>query len=296
MLCLHKQRAPSAKITPTKVCRTYKYLLHLFHDGIIDRYVLTLWISFVYHLLLLVGAIDGQHALEYLTQHGLENAEGVDDSAYVPYKNASIPEIAFVFDILCCCLKIRFLLETVNAENLLVAHAAHRKIRLNISVASLWTRRFHSESNDGIAVFCKFKTLLDYSSELLNVCNYMITWCNHYVCLRVLALNAPADICNTWCCISATRLTKYMVSRHFRQLLPYHIGIFLVGYHPYVLLFYNTLKPVHRELKQRPAHSKDINKLLWSFIGAHRPEPATYSTGHNYQMIPVLHATNKITL
>ena len=113
-------------------------LLHLLHDGIVDRYILAFRIEPVNFLLFVGCGIDGCEALEDTVDcRGIE-AECVDDGLDAPYEYASIPEIVVLADVSCCRLLVRFLSERLDREYLLVAHSGSGQVSLYISIACLW--------------------------------------------------------------------------------------------------------------------------------------------------------------
>ena len=222
---LQKQRAPCAKVAPTKVGRTNEDFFSLFHDGIVDRDILTLRIFLIDHSLLLVGTHDIEHAFEDFAESWFVYAECVDDGFYIPHKDTCIPEIVVLLNIFLCCLKIWFLAESVYTEYLLVAWRTCGEVCLYIAVACFWAICLHTKSYDGICFASKLQALCDYTTELLRIGNDMVAWCNHNVCLRVALLNSPTHIGYTWRSIATARLKKDVGNRNLRQLLMNDIGI-----------------------------------------------------------------------
>src|SRR5574344_2175570 len=119
-MILHEQTSPCAKITPSEISRTNKDFFCFLHDGIVDRDIIALTITLVYHFLLLRCVINAEHTLKQLCHRRLINSESIDDRVDTPNKNTCIPKIIILANILFGSNQIRLFTERINTEYFLV--------------------------------------------------------------------------------------------------------------------------------------------------------------------------------
>ena len=123
-------------------------------------------------------------------------------------------------------------MEGIYSVDLLVAKRTDTQVCLDVAVASLRTVRLHAEGDNRIRLTGKYHTLFDDALEFGSVGDNVITRRDNDVRFGILRLNAPTDICNTWCRVAATWLTEDITLRHVRQLFLDNICIMLIGYNP----------------------------------------------------------------
>ena len=149
-LQLPVQRAPSAKVAPTEVGRKDENLVGLLQNSIIDRNVRAGGEQAVDVLLLSRRVVDRQQRLEHFGNLGLPEAERVDDGVDVPHKDARIPQVILPAYVLLGSFHIRFLLERIDAENLLVHRRSGAEVGLDVAVARFGASGLHAERQNGI--------------------------------------------------------------------------------------------------------------------------------------------------
>ena len=219
------QRTPCTQIAPSERCREHENLFRLFHNGIVNRYILACREQLVHHLLLLICKIIRKHTLKHLCHVRLIHTQRIHYSIYVPYKYTRIPEIILALQVSASHIYIRFFLKSVYTINLLIRRTSHRQIGLYISISGFRTSSLHTQSDDSVRIGSKFHSRLDYSAKLAHVHHYMVAWSHHNIRLRVTRLDFPAHVSYTRSGISAARLLQYMIGSYFGKLLFHHIGI-----------------------------------------------------------------------
>ena len=245
-------------------------------------------------LLLLFGAQDGQHVLEDAVDGRLVHAEGIHDGADAPDEDACIPEIAAVADVLHGLLLAGLLPERIHAIDFLVARAAGGEVGLDIAVARLGPVGLHAKRDDGIGLARELHALLHHTAELIVVHHDMVAGRHHHIGLRVVLLDAPADVGNAGSRVATTGLEQDVTDWNLGQLLVYDGRIFLVGHHPHILGVADSFETVERELDERAADAKHVDKLLGLLGSTHRPKAASHSTGHDNEMIIIVcHTVNE---
>ena len=120
-LALQQQRAPRAKVAPTKVCREDKDLLCILHHGVIDGDIVAIGIHLINSLLLLRRAHDILYAFKDVVDAGRIHAQSIDNRLHTPYKDTGIPEKVMLADIVLGSFQVRLFLELVDTINLAVA-------------------------------------------------------------------------------------------------------------------------------------------------------------------------------
>ena len=153
------KRAPCSEVTPSEVCRTNEYLFCLFHNGIVNRDIVTFCITLGNDFFLFWSAKDTivKHLLKDAGNAWLIHPEGINNGADIPHKDTSIPEIVVMLDILLCSLQIWLLAETLHTENFLITHTLSREISLNISISCFRTCWLHTKSNNSIRLCSKLQ-------------------------------------------------------------------------------------------------------------------------------------------
>ena len=172
-------------------------------------------------------------------------------------------------------------MEGIYSVDLLVAKRTDTQVCLDVAVASLRTVRLHAEGDNRIRLTGKYHTLFDDALEFGSVGDNVITRRDNDVRFGILRLNAPTDICNTWCRVACCWLGKDVVDRHVGQLLAHNVHVGGVGHHPEVRHRADALEPVHSQLYQRASAAQNVDELLRVFGSAQRPETATDAARHN---------------
>ena len=120
-LALQAQRAPCAKVAPTKIGGANKNLLSLLHHGIVDGDIVAIAINIIDDLLFLWRSQLILQTLKDAIDAGSIHSEGIDDGLDTPNEDACVPEIIVLLDILLSCRQVGLLTELVDTEQLLVA-------------------------------------------------------------------------------------------------------------------------------------------------------------------------------
>ena len=76
----------------------------------------------------------------------------------------------------------------------------------DIAIACFRTAWFNTDGHDGVLIGSIAQCLAEHSLILRGVDHQGIGWCHHDVGIRMLLLNLPAGISNTWSSIASLRL------------------------------------------------------------------------------------------
>ena len=76
----------------------------------------------------------------------------------------------------------------------------------DIAIACFWAAWLNTDGNDGVLIGCIAQCLAEHSLILRGIDDQGIGWCHHDVGIRMLLLNLPAGLSDTWSCIASLRL------------------------------------------------------------------------------------------
>ncbi|CCZ39123.1 unknown [Bacteroides fragilis CAG:558] len=155
----------------------------------------------------------------------------------------------------------------------------------NIPITGFRTPGFYSECNDGTAFIRKRECLVYYSAKFGGINHHLVRRSDHNVGIRIFLFYFPAGIRYARSRISGTGLCQYVVFRYTRQLFLNNVFIPFRCDYPHVFLRAKVAESFGCQLEQCFPTSQYIYELFGTFRCTHRPEAASYATGHNYYMI-----------
>ena len=106
------------------------------------------------------------------------------------------------------------------------------------------------------------------------------------VIISQYAVNSPRY---TWCSVTMDGLGQHVLRGDVGELLPHKILIDDIRTHVNVFGWYKVCHPSIGLLQQCGVRSEEIDKLLWHFLSATRPQPATFSAGQDNTIVMVVH-------
>ena len=197
------EATPAAKVAPAELGGEGVDVFRLLHYGIVDTYLLASGEEFADYLLLLFGIERRCHLIHDGCEHGLEGADGSADGVDVPYEDAGIPIVVASGKVVLGGGEVGLFLEGFYLIYLVCVGGGGCS---DIAIACLWAAGLDADGNNGFFVGCIAQCLAEHSLILRGIDDQGIGWCHYDVGIRMLLLDLPAGISNTWSGIASLRL------------------------------------------------------------------------------------------
>ena len=133
----------------------------------------------------------------------LEGSDCLADGINVPYEDSGVPIVIASGKVLHGCLQVWLFLESLNLVDFIYGCWLCCS---DIAIACFWAAWLDTDGNDGVLIGCIAQCLAEHSLILRSIDDEGIGWCHHDVGFRMLLLDLPAGIGNTWSGIASLRL------------------------------------------------------------------------------------------
>lgn len=258
------EATPAAKVAPAELGGEGVDVFRLLHYGIIDADLVAGREELANDLFFLVGVKRRCHLFHDGCKLGLEGADCLADGINVPYEDTGIPIVIASGKVVLGGGEVGLLLEGFHLIYLVYV----REVGCgDVTIACFWAAGLDANGHDGFFVGSIAQCLAQYSLILGGIDYQSIGWCHHDVGCRMLLLDLPTSISNTWSRIASLRLGENVVCRHVRYLLLDYANVFLVGDHPHVLNRTDWLQSIYCQLNEGTTDTHHINELLWVIVG-----------------------------
>jgi len=268
---------PASEVAPGEIFGDDIDARGLLHDGVVDGNLFAGREEALQLSALLVSKEGGGQLV-----HDARNLRGVGaqfpyNSIYVPHKDACIPEIVAVFQILEGGVQVRFLLELAYLHQLAMQGLGG----VDVAVTRFRAGGRNTYGDNGVPFLGERQGLGYGLCKLDGLEHQGVSRGDHYVGLRVLLLNLPGGVGDAGGRVAAFRFGQDLVLRDGGQLLLHQVHVLFSGDHPEVVLGADRGKAVHGELEEAAAHAQHVYELFGYVRGGKRPEPAPDTASHN---------------